>query len=261
MKIFDIFKSIKKDNGQISDDKSLNENTTEFKPSLPYINANIFDRGLNGYLNYSLYLVSGFDLNDKKTIVKINSISTEGARQQALSSGLKEPLEIIMIEFKAPTEQQIEYALDLGITIPERACHEDVSCMINRVIEDDEKSPPVSLAIYADRKGAQFSAWIGKKAFFNMIYTKLEHRDRLAFFAYCVYCYLYSKTVENLDESTDAELFYEFADKFSADASIKSSLNKLEGAALIEFGTYKGKTGTTAYVVAAKFFLENLNKK
>ncbi|MCL2517093.1 MAG: hypothetical protein FWF15_00890 [Oscillospiraceae bacterium] len=255
MKIFKMFKSQKKDSKQISDDNNLSNS------SLPYINANIFNRGMNGYLNYGLYLVSGFDSNDKKVTIKINSTSNEGARQQALGSGIKEhSLEITMTEFKTPTEQQIEYALDLGITIPDRACHEDVSCMINRVTEDDEKSPPVPLAIYADRKGAQFSAWIGEKAFFNMMYIKLEHRDRLAFFAYCVYCYLYSKTVENLDESPDAELFYAFADKFSADASINASLNKLEGAALIEFGTYEGKTGTAAYVVAAKFFLENSKK-
>ena len=239
-----------------------NENTEPFKrermklsdctSTMPFINSAIFERGSNGYLNYGLYEVKGE--NQK---FKINSINEATAHQHMLCSGFGEECTITPIEFKTPTVQQLEYALDLGITIPEDVCHEDVSCLINRVNEDDEKSPALNLAVYADRKGAQFSAWIGEKAFLNMLFLKLEHRDKLAFFAYCVYCYLYSKAVENLDESDDAALFYNFADAYSADVILNSSLNKMEGASLIGFGTYEGKTSSAAYIVAAKFFLEN----
>ena len=233
---------------------------SDCKSNMPCINSEIFERGSNGYLNYGLYEITGNDANGNPVKFRINSINETSARQHAISGGFGEEFTVTPVEFKTPTAQQSEYALDLGITIPEDVSHEDVSCLINRVNEDDEKSPPVPLAVYADRKGAQFSAWIGEKAFMNMLFSKLEHCDRLAFFAYCVYCYLYSKPVENLDDSEDAELFYNFADMYSADGMLNSSLNRMEGASLTEFGTYEGKTGTAAYILAAKYFLEH-NKK
>lgn len=248
MKLFNF-----KKNEQERERSSLNN----CKSSMPYINSAIFERGSNGYLNYGLFEIKGTDSDGKNVSFKINSINEESARQQVLSSGLSDPVTVTPVEFKKPTAQQIEYALDLGITIPEDVCHEDLSCLINRVNEDDEKSPPVPLAIYADRKGAHFSAWIGNKTFMNLLFLKLEHRDRLAFFAYCVYCYLFSKPVGNLDESEDADMFYNFADEYSADVMLNSSLNKMEGSSLIEFGTYDGKTSTAAYIVAAKYFLEH----
>lgn len=255
---FDIFKS-KKSEPDIQENDTFKRERTSLDncmSSMPYINSAILERGSNGYLNYGLFKVKGIDHNGKSVSFEINSISEESARQQVISGGLSEPITVTPIEFRPPTVQQLEYALDLGITMPEDVCHEDVSCLINRVNEDDEKSPPIPLAIYADRKGAHFSAWIGEKAFFNMLFMKLEHRDRLAFFAYCVYCYLYSKDIGNLDDSDECGLFYEFADSYSADVMVNSSLNKMEGASLIAFGNYDGKTGTAAYIVAAKFFLE-----
>jgi len=268
MKIFDsLYKYFKKKTGKLnfSGEKhnrisKPRKSLKECESNLPYINAEIFERGLNGYLNYGLYNVTGEDSSGATVSVKINSINEASAYQQALNSGINEPLKVTAEEFKTPTEQQIEYALDLGITLPDDACHEDVSCLINRVTEDDERSPEEALAIYADRKGSQFSAWIGEKAFFNLLFMKLAHRDKLAFFIYCVYCYLHSKHVGNLDDSTDAELFYKFADQYSADKIVNSSLNKFEGESLIGFGSYEGKTGTSAYIVAAKFLLDNKNE-
>ena len=253
MKLFN-FKSKKNepDNKNAEAFKRERMKLSDCTSTMPFINSEIFERGSNGYLNYGLYEVKGGSVK-----YKINAINETAARQHVLCSGFAGECEVTPIEFKTPTVQQLEYALDLGITIPEDVCHEDVSCLINRVNEDDEKSPPLNLAVYADRKGAQFSAWIGEKAFLNMLFMKLEHRDKLAFFAYCVYCYLYSKAVENLDDSDEAALFYNFADEYSADAILNSSLNKMEGASLIGFGTYEGKTSSAAYIVAAKFFLEN----
>jgi|GEM_PF-3599866 hypothetical protein len=261
MKLFN-FKNKKNQPDNESNETFKRERTklSDCESNMPCINSEIFERGSNGYLNYGLYEVTGKSTDGKPIKFKINSINETSAREHVISGGLSEEFSVIPIEFKTPTAQQLEYALDLGITIPVDCCHEDISCLINRVNEDDEKSPPVPLAVYADRKGAQFSAWVGEKAFMNMLFLKLEQRDRLAFFAYCVYCYLYSKSVANLDDSDDAELFYNFADSFSADVMLNSSLNRMEGASLIEFGTYEGKTGTAAYILAAKYFLEHNSK-
>lgn len=259
MKFFKFFHFNKNQSEKDNNEKFKRERTSleDCISNMPYINSTIFERSSNGYLNYGLFEIKGTDKDGNVISFKTNSINEESARQQAVSGGVSEPITVKPIDFKVPTTQQLEYALDLGITMPEDVCYEDVSCLINRVNEDDEKSPPVSLAIYADRKGAQFSAWIGEKAFFNMLFMKLNHCDRLTFFAYCVYCYLYSKPVGNLDESEDVELFYKFADDYAADVMVNSSLNKMEGESLIEFGRYEGKTSTSAYIVAAKFFLDN----
>ena len=257
MKLFNfINKKNQPDNEDNETYKRERAKLSDCESNMPCINSEIFERGSNGYLNYGLYEITGNDVNGNPVKFRINSINETGARQH-VTGGLGEQFTVTPLDFKTPTAQQLEYALDLGITIPECVSHEDISCLINRVNEDDEKSPPVQLAIYADRKGAQFSAWIGEKAFMNMLFAKLEHRDRLAFFSYCVYCYLYSKPVGNLDDADDAELFYNFADMYSADGMLTSSLNRMEGASLIEFGTYEGKTGTAAYILAAKYFLEH----
>lgn len=229
-----------------------------------HINANIFSRGLNGYLNYCCYQISGMRMTSKgpkKFISRVNTLNEASAKEMALSSGLSEPISITVSKFKEPTPQQLEYAYDLGIDIPENACSEDVSCMICRITESDEKTPSMPLAVYADRKGAQFSAFIGEKAFLNMLFLRLEQRDKFAFFAYCVYCYLVSKSLGDLDASPLADMFYRYADINTGRPEIVASINKYNGSSLVEFGTYGGRTRTAAYTSAAQFVVKYIDKQ
>lgn len=220
--------------------------------SMPCITADIFDRGENGYLNYARYEISGSGESGPQTTL-INARSESEALENATSSGIKEPLTAVRRPHSEPLAKQVEYARDLGITLPPGLCEEDLISMINRVVEDDNDSPSTGLALYADKRGVLFSAWIGQRAFYNMMFAMLGARDRLAFFVYCVWCYLYSKPISDLDASDAAAECYRFADTYEQDKQINASISRYDGSSLIEFGRYSGKTRTAAFTAAVNF--------
>lgn len=226
---------------------------------LPYIASGIFSRAPSGYLNYCTFSVLGTDSAGRRRRLKIDTLSESAAREIAAGCGISEP-EAVLCEPRTPTPDQLEYALDLGITVPDGACEEDVSCMISRVTDDDANIPSTDAAVYADHKGLHFSAWIGERAFYNMLYSKLGRRDKLTFFAYAVCCYLTSRAPGNPDADENAERFERFADEFISDEAVVSSAESYGGEELIAFGTYGGRTRTAAYSAAARYvlgFIEN----
>jgi len=221
---------------------------------LPYIPAGIFDRGMNGYLNYCRFEVTGRDGDAPKGIrtLRIDAVSEAAAIAAAHGSGLGEPYEVKACLHTMPSAVQREYARDLGITLPEDVCGEDAACLIARAVEDDSEVPSTGLALYADRHGVRFSAWIGKKAFCNLLWRSLDAHDRLCLFVYCVDCYLNSRPLEDPDAS-DSAGYAKFADEYIENAEVMRTLERMEGEGLLGLDAYSAKTYTAAFTAAVGF--------
>lgn len=220
---------------------------------MPYISAAIFDRGLNGYLNYCRYEVSGRDASsDGMRTLSIDAATGEAAAAVAYSSGLTAPLSIVPRPHKTPGALQLEYARDLGVTLPEDVCAEDAACLIARAVEDDTSVPSCGIALYADRHGVRFSAWIGMRAFLSLLWRSLSLHDRLALFVYSVSCYLDSRPLEDPDDRDPAG-YARFADEFIDNAEVVRDLERSEGESLLGFDAYAAKTNTAAFTAAVGF--------
>ncbi len=219
---------------------------------LPYIPAAIFDRGENGYLNYCRFEVTGRQASGTHRTLRVDAISEEAALVTARDSGLSEPFEVKRCLHNLPSGMQKEYARDLGITLPEDVCAEDVACLIARAVEDDSGVPSSGLALYADRHGVRFSAWVGIRAFYNLLWQSLALHDRLCLFVYCVKCYLESSTVGDPDESDPAE-YSRFADEALDNPEVVRAIDHTVGESLLGFDSYSAKTNTAAFTAAVAF--------
>ena len=230
----------------LTPDKELTETQL-----MPYIPSAMFDRGLNGYLNYCRYRVTGHDGSGMRTL-SIDAATEDTAAAMALSSGLSSPLTIVPCPHKTPGALQLEYARDLGITLPEDVCAEDAACLIARAVEDDTSVPSKGIAQYADRHGVRFSAWIGMCAFLNLLWRSLSMHDRLYLFVYSVSCYLDSRPLEDPDDHDPAG-YARFADEFIDNAEVVRNLERSEGESLLGFDAYTAKTYTAAFTAAVGF--------
>jgi len=237
--------------------RRLSLNGTSGFSGLSYISCGIFDRGLNGYLNYCRYDVTGRaaalsgSKNDTRTL-RVDAANEEAALAAARSSGLVEPFEIVPRPHNMPSAMQREYARDLGITLPEDVCGEDAACLIARTVEDDPQVPSVGLALYADRHGVRFSAWTGQKAFMNLLWRSISVYDRLCLFVYFVDCYLNGRPCEDPDDHESAE-YARFADEYIEHAEVVRTIERIEGESLLGFDAYSAKTNTAAFTAAVGF--------
>lgn len=216
-------------------------------------------------LNYKLFKVAGKHIETKRVrTLKINAIDEEDAIELAKNSGLETIESIEVIPFEPPTERQIEYATDLGITIPDDACKWDVSTLIDRVVERDG-TPREELIEFATNRRLFFSKYIGKSALYNLIFRELPDLDRVAFFVFCVYRHISDDRHANLDTHPYRDRFYEFAENHVKDERFMKSMNRYSGGQLKFFGELTingwihtgGSVNTIAFKAARQFLIDN----
>ncbi|MGN0444198.1 MAG: hypothetical protein ACI4F5_06260 [Acutalibacteraceae bacterium] len=117
-----------------------------------------------GFVNYNRYEVFGINDKTNRRNKKVFECFDESeAVDYAKKAGLTEPFEVVAVPHKPPTERQIEYALGLGITIPEGACMHDVSALISRVVDDDENVADRYTVANAVKKKIFLSRYSGRK--------------------------------------------------------------------------------------------------
>lgn len=128
-----------------------------------------------GYINYATYQVTGINPATKRKNKRIYDCTDEQkAIEQAMSEGLAEPFEVILLPSREPTDRQLNYAKDLEIILPVDVCFEDVSALISRVVDDDEEPVPEKLAKAAHAFGWHMSRYIGKKEIIAIAAHKLS---------------------------------------------------------------------------------------
>lgn len=159
--------------------------------------------------------------------------------------GLVDPLEISLIPEEDPSERQIEYALSLGIDKPERYSKFDLSAIISRHESRDFSPPSDDLMAFAKSRNMVFSTHIGKKALYNLVYSTLNDRDKLAFYAMSIYRSVTDDRDGNLDTHKYNNVFLEFADYIENNSKVKNKIVEANGERIRFFGSFKGTDGNT----------------
>lgn len=224
-----------------------------------------------GYMNYTQFKITGTNLlTNKKKSMKIDAKSKNEAIEIAKNDNFEEPFSIEIIPFKKPSERQLNYIRDLNVHVPDNVCLDDISCMISRMVDNDKLTPNTELVEYAYKKGVKFSKFIGKKDLYNSIYFSLELRDKIAFFAFCVYRWACENRHANLNTSPHKKLFYDFSENNLTNESFVKSLDNYRGEDIRFFGKletkdgytlYGGSTRTLAFKTCIEFLKKNFNIK
>lgn len=169
------------------------------------------------------------------------------------------------------TERQIEYAKDLGISIPANATKADLSDLISLTVDRD-KPATTRHRKFADRYGVETTEYIGKKALFDQIQNVLvssgRENDLLSWFVYRVYRELIHGAGDAKIQTPDDPLIQEIASELEKDEKIVKSVRRYEGRDLIWFGEWTSPQGsqyfggsnrTAAYKAASTLLREKLD--
>lgn len=173
----------------------------------------------NCYGNYlftpeAIFVVRGINPATNRKNKRTYTASSEAdAIQQAEASGLAGPFEITVEPADAATESQLAYAKNLGVNVPKGACKTDLSALLSRAEENDERAAlPDVLEFLADR-GWRGSALIGYEAMLAAVRRFLEEpREGLAFYAYYIDQAEHKRPLGNFDKAPNKNQYLAFAD-------------------------------------------------
>lgn len=167
------------------------------------------------------------------------------ARQLAENDGTLVE-EVTEIPPEPPTERQINYAKDLGISIPVNVTKDDLSDLISLKVDRDK------LATERHKKFGklyhiEFTDYIGKKALFNRIQSALiapgREKELLSWFTFRVYRELSGGADNAPIEEPDDPIIEEIAEELVSDEKIINSVRRYNGSELIWFGEWTSPDG------------------
>ncbi|BBO87021.1 hypothetical protein [Desulfosarcina ovata] len=174
-----------------------------------------------------------------------SAASESEARQLAEEDGTLIE-EVTEIPPDPPTQRQIDYAKDLGISIPANATKDDVSDLISLKVDRDKPSTERHKK-FARAYGIEFTDYIGKKALFNRIQAALVSPGRekklLSWFTFRVYRELISGADNAPIDAPDDPIIEEIAEELVTDEKILKSVRRYEGSELIWFGEWTSPDG------------------
>lgn len=221
---------------------------------------------------YQFRIIGKHKTTNRKRTISIIAKSLELAEQEAYKQDLLPPLETTQeeISVKEPSERQLSYAKDLGITVPENSSMEYVSYLIGSHL-GSYKAPNPGLVEFAYNRNIYFSQYISKEHLYNITFDSLSNLDRVAFFVFSIYRWLSDDRHANLDTHPNVGVFYEFANQWYTDEKFMKSFNRYQGEDLRFFGTITsrndnwettrsaGSNRTFAYTTAATFLRDRLD--
>lgn len=142
------------------------------------INLGDYSNPSGGFTNWALYKVTGINSSTKrKNTRQYAAVDESNALKLAAEEGLSEVSITEIMPHEPPTENHLKYAKELGLSIPEGTCDEDVYAMILRIIHSDkivkeehfdnkiieyrkpQISPTVEFAQFACEKDIHFSSY------------------------------------------------------------------------------------------------------
>lgn len=180
-----------------------------------------------GYINYATFRVQGINNETgRKNTKTFNAKNEKIAESTAIFNNLREPFEITAVTAQKPSNNQLNYAIDLGASIPNDVCAEDVSTIISRIVDDDMDSPNLELAKYADEVGICFSRFIGANELLFRIVHFLQFVDLATFYVYAVYQNQNNEPLKNLLTHPLYKTFLECGRAFENNADLIESLKK-----------------------------------
>lgn len=151
------------------------QRTKGLLPSIPIAVLDGYISPSGGFVNYARFQVIGINPSTKRKNKRIYEVRfEEDARKCAENEGLIEPFEITVLPSVSPSERQLEYAKVLEACIPDGACSLDVSAIISRITDKDEKPVSTKLACHAQKYGLKFSRYHGRTAILNIAESSLS---------------------------------------------------------------------------------------
>jgi len=214
-----------------------------------------------------VFIVRGTNISTgRRKNIRVVARSQMKAEAIALEKGVCEPYEIEEFPPDPPTEAQLAYAFDLGLTVPSGATKEDMIYIIRRAVEGDS-IPSEDLVTYATSHRFEFSKYIGKRALYKKVFEGLPREECTAFFAFCVYRWLTDDRRGNLDTHPLRNVFVQFSNHYKNDDRFLNSMYNYDGESIRYFGTLilsdgmetqGGSVNTIAYRKTCEFLQEQL---
>lgn len=209
------------------------------------------------------YEIKGKGKDTGRSRRRIYSASNKAeAGQLAINDGTLVE-ELTEIPPEPPTERQLDYAKDLGISVPANATKDDLNDLISLKVDRD-KPATERHKDFGRRYGLEFTNYIGKKALFNRIQYALvapgREKELLSWFTYRVYRELAGGSENAPIAGPDDPIIEEIAEQLITDEKIIKSVRRYEGSELIWFGEWtspdgyvntEGSNRTAAYKAAS----------
>lgn len=174
-----------------------------------------------------------------------SAANEQEARELATSDGTLVE-EVNELPPEPPTERQLDYAKDLGITIPANATKDDLSDLISLKVDRD-KPATERQKNFARTYGVEITKYIGKKALFNRIHAALvvpgREKELLSWFTFRVYRELANGADNAPIEEPDDPIIKQIAEELASDEKIVKSVRRYEGSELIWFGEWTSPDG------------------
>lgn len=215
-------------------------------------------------MNYNLYSAKAiFAETNRKRTKKIEAFNKKDVIDIMHNQGFIGDVEVTQIPFPEATEAQKNACRIHNEILYPDMCKYDYSYYISR-LEDNDSIPNPDLIYFATNHKIKFSYYIGKKALYNRIYEQLDLKDKIAFFAFCVYRFNSIDRNGNLDKSIHKDAFYELAKNKINNKTFITSIKRYKGEQLRFFGkiqvngyeTTGGSKTTSAYKETYAFLQE-----
>ena len=146
-----------------------------------------------------------------------------------------------------PTDRQLAYARDLGISIPADVTKQELSDLIGARLQKDKPAAPHFQA-FAKRLGVAFTQYIGKKGLFDLLFTHLtkpgREEDMTAWFVFRVYRELVRGRSDTDIKDPDDPVIREIARLLLQDKAVVQSIRRYQGRNLVWFGEWASPDGT-----------------
>ena len=213
------------------------EHDANAAPAFPDLSA--MERGTpvaagGGYLNLSEYSVRGKNASSgRMKTLKVCAADEGDAESAADGSGLRAPFEVCLIPATEPSEAQLRFARDAGISVPPHACSLDISALLDRYQNGGDASVvPASAVAVATQKRIQVSLLSSRTTFSRALYGRLSLEDRAALYCYAVYCKITGTAFGGGDITAWCGPFAGFAKIAMSAESFKRYLSEHNGDAL-----------------------------
>lgn len=189
---------------------------------------------------------NGFILS-AKGLAALQSLSGSSQAQGHVPASRSSVDSVVQAPSELPTERQIAYARDLGISVSAGATKEEVSDLIDARFQKD-KPAALHFQAFAKRHGVLFTQYTGKKSLFDRLFARLcrlgREEDMTAWFVFRVYRELVGGKSDVTIKDPDAEVIREIARQLVQDEAVVKSIRRYQGRDLVWFGEWTSPDGT-----------------
>jgi hypothetical protein len=151
---------------------------------------------------------------------------------------------------ETPTDRQLTYARDLGISIPAEVTKDELSDLIDARLQKD-KPAALHFQAFAKRFGVVFTQYVGKKSLFDRLFMHItrpgREEDMTAWFVFRVYRELVHGREDAPIKGPDEPPVRDIAKILVDDKSVIQSIRRYNGRDLVWFGELTSPDGMVLY--------------